>query len=77
VEEGERRLTPVQLELPLAPLEPEEGDGGGGSIFASPWFWVIVGVVVVGSAIGIGIAAASGGQDPFAGNIPPGSWSVR
>jgi len=79
VEEGERRLTPVQLELPLAPLEAEEGgsDGGGGSIFASPWFWVIVGVVVVGTAIGIGVAVASGGQDPFAGNIPPGSWSVR
>jgi len=78
VEEGERRLTPVQLELPLAPLEAEGGgsDGGGG-IFASPWFWVIVGVVVVGTAIGIGVAVASGGQDPFAGNIPPGSWSVR
>ncbi len=83
VEEGERRLTPVQLQLPLAPLEPEEGgsEGGGGSssssIFASPWFWVIVGVVVVGTAIGIGVAVSSGGQDPFAGNIPPGSWSVR
>jgi len=83
VEEGERRLTPVQLQLPLAPLEPEQGgsEGGGGSssssIFASPWFWVIVGVVVVGTAIGIGVAVSSGGQDPFAGNIPPGSWSVR
>ena len=81
VEEGERRIPPVLLQLPLAPLEPEDEDAavdsGGSSLFASPWFWVIVGVVVVGAAIGIGVAVASGGQDPFAGNIPPGSWSVR
>ena len=77
VEEGERRAEPVRLQLPLAPIEDEDGGGGGDAIYLSPWFWVVVGVVVVGAAIGIGLAVASGGQDPFAGNIPPGSWSVR
>lgn len=82
VDEGERRLEPVRILLPVAPIEPLEGEpgagnGGGGSILVSPWFWVIVGVVVVGAGVGIGVALASSGEDPFSGNIPPGAWSVR
>jgi hypothetical protein len=84
VDEGERRVEPVRMQLPLAPVEPTEvgaGDGtvagGGSSIFASPWFWVVVGVVVVGAGVGVGLALTSGGQDPFSGNIPPGAWSIQ
>ncbi len=82
VEEGERRTSPVRLQLPLAPLEQlppggEEAGGGGSSIFASPWLWIIVGVVVIGAGVGVAVALSSAGQDPFSGNIPPGAWSVR
>lgn len=79
VEEGERRAEPVHVLLPPPPVELDGDDtvSSGPSIFTSPWFWVVVGVVVVGASIGIGVAVASGGQDPFTGNIPPGTWSIR
>jgi hypothetical protein len=50
-----------------------EDDDGGGSIFASPWFWVITGLVVAGGVTaGIVIATTSGGErDPVTGNLPP------
>jgi hypothetical protein len=80
VTEGQRRVEPIRLRV-APPAEDEERDGGdgesGGSVFSSPWFWVITGVVVVGAGVGIGVAAASNGLDPFRGNIPPGAWEVR
>ena len=30
------------------------------------WFWTIIGVVVVGAAVGIGVGASGGTQGPLA-----------
>jgi hypothetical protein len=38
------------------------------SVFASPWFWTAVGVVVVGTAIGVTIAAVPVRLDPYGGS---------
>ena len=43
--------SPSSNALAEAPLEKQEEDGG--SIFASPWFWIIGAVVVAGSVIAI------------------------
>jgi hypothetical protein len=63
--------------------DPILGAGGGGrrggddagessSIFASPWFWIITGVVVAAAiAIPIVIVATSSERDPVMGNLPP------
>ncbi len=49
----------------------------GGSIFASPWFWVITGAVVVAAVIVAVVVATSGStQDPFQGTLMPGSITV-
>jgi hypothetical protein len=47
--------TPVRV----AVREPEND-----SIFASPWFWIPVGVVVVGGVVAAAVIASSGGDDP-------------
>jgi tetratricopeptide (TPR) repeat protein len=45
--------------------EPEESSG---SIFSSPVFWIVAGVVVVGAAVAAGVAIGSSGErDPYAG----------
>ncbi|RLB51648.1 MAG: hypothetical protein DRJ42_16410 [Deltaproteobacteria bacterium] len=43
----------------------------GGSVFETWWFWTIVGVVVVGTAIGIGVAASGGVEGPVNGDTMP------
>jgi hypothetical protein len=49
-------------DAPLRVTVPAEQDG---SLFASPWFWIPVGVVVVGGAIATAvIVASSGSEDP-------------
>jgi len=75
VVEGERRSTPITLALP--PGEDAPSDATGPAWLRSPWFWAAVGVVVVGTAVGIGVGIATSGDDPYVGNIPPGAWSVR
>jgi hypothetical protein len=50
-------------------------DRGGDGVLASPVFWAIVGVVVVGGVTTGVLAATSGGVDPFSGNL--GSVTVR
>ncbi len=47
--------TPVRI----AVREPQSD-----SIFASPWFWIPVGVVVVGGVIATAVIASSGGSGP-------------
>lgn len=45
------------------------------SLWASPILWVIVGVIVVGAAVGIGVGVAVSGQGPsvYSGNTTPGA----
>ena len=48
-----------------------------GSIFASPWFWVITGAVVVAAVIVAVVVTTSGStEDPFQGTLMPGSITV-
>jgi hypothetical protein len=37
------------------------------SIAASPWFWTAIGVVVVGTAVGLGVALSTTRLDPYGG----------
>lgn len=62
---------------PLAPLHlpvtGPAGGGGGGSIAEEWWLWTIIGVVVVGAAVGIGVGVGvSGEAQAPAGTLPPG-----
>jgi hypothetical protein len=52
-------LTPTSIES-----EPKEES----RILASPWLWVVVGVVVVGAAVGITVGVTQrGAEEPFGG----------
>lgn len=42
-------------------------------VLASPWFWVGVGVVAVAVVVVVVVATSSGGEDPYQGNLNPGS----
>lgn len=45
-------------------------DAEGSSVFASPWFWVVVGVVVIGAGTATAVALTTGDpgvQQPIAG----------
>ncbi|MEW5741829.1 MAG: PEGA domain-containing protein [Myxococcota bacterium] len=44
---------------PLAPVAATVEQGGGDPVYKKWWFWTAVGVVVVGSATAVGVAAAS------------------
>jgi hypothetical protein len=46
---------------PQAVTSSEPSTQSSSSLLASPWLWAAVGVVVVGAAVGIGLAASSGG----------------
>lgn len=59
---------------PLAPLTLEVRDGAGGQtrpLRRRWWLWAAVGVVAVGLAAGIGVAAARADTAP-SGTLPPG-----
>jgi len=56
--------TPVRIGV----REPQDD-----SIFASPWFWIPVGVVVVGGVIATAIIATSGDDDPTRRDPEPGT----
>lgn len=43
-------------------------DSGGGSVLDSPWFWTILGVVVIGGGVTIGVLAAN-----EANSVPSGT----
>jgi hypothetical protein len=53
---------PTNTEPPLTVSNTPEDEGDGDSVFASPWFWVVTGVVVVGAGVAIGAAAGSSGD---------------
>jgi hypothetical protein len=72
--------TPKTATVEIAPA-PVGGVGGGApvqeshSIFASPWFWTVAGVVVAGAGTGIYLAAhksSSGGEAPPGQTGPTG-----
>jgi len=47
-------------------------DDDSGSIFSSPWFWIIAGVLVAGGVTAAIVIASSGSErDPVMGNLPP------
>lgn len=61
----ERHIELTSPEVSRAPpVEREEP-----SILESPWLWAAIGVVVVGAAIGIGVAAGSGEREPYGGTL--------
>jgi hypothetical protein len=62
---GEEQTVTVQLPKNVEVLAPvsqptaAKADDGD-SVFASPWLWAAVGVVVAGAAVGVGFAVAGG-----------------
>jgi len=64
----------LPLHLPVRGEPAGHGDAGG-SILEEWWFWTIVGVVVVGAAVGIGVGVVVGSSGPTQadpGTLPPG-----
>jgi len=67
------RLTPgpAQSRAPNEHASPREADDGGGSLLSSPWFWIALGAVAAGTAVGVGIALSDGTtreQRPYGGD---------
>jgi hypothetical protein len=57
----------TQAPKPMAPLAPqpaEADDEGGDSITRQWWFWTALGVVVVGAAVGVGLATSQTDSAP-------------
>ena len=67
----EAGILPRNGEAP--PAAPARDEGGG--LLASPVFWVVVGVVVLGGATAGVLVATRGSEAPFSGNL--GSIPVR
>ena len=61
--DGKPVKLPPEAIVAAEPAESEESD----SILSSPVLWIVAGVVVVGGAVAIGLAASSG-EDPYGGN---------
>lgn len=64
---------PLSLRIPaeapgLASLR-DPGPARGTDVAAEPWFWTVIGVVVVGAAVGIGVGVYVGTQGPEAGTL--------
>jgi hypothetical protein len=63
---------------PLLPLHlpvrgESSGGSGGGSVLEEWWLWTIIGVVVVGAAVGVGLGVGlSGTTEAPMGTLPPG-----
>lgn len=51
----------------------EDTTSRGGGVLTQWWFWTAVGVVVVGTTVGVVVATQSGARDPFAGDAPMGA----
>lgn len=73
---GEHRVVTLAVPTPEAASEPAPMAAAEPSLTEQWWFWAAIGggVVVVGVAIGVGIAVASGGgvQAPVSGDFEPG-----
>jgi hypothetical protein len=65
---------PEQAAITPQAVTSAEPRAQSSSVLASPWLWAAVGVVVVGAAVGIGVAASSGGTHTAA--IDTGSSRV-
>lgn len=63
---------PVSPFVEVKPLAPPPVEGRSRSVFASPWFWTIAGVLVAGgAAVALGVAAGSErGADNGTGFVP-------
>jgi hypothetical protein len=54
---------------PAGPVDPIPEDDG--TVFESPWFWIVAGVIVAGAAVG-GWFLFRPVEDPYVGNTSPG-----
>jgi len=64
-------LTTTPQIVPSGPSETVTPPVGGGSVFESPWFWIISGIVVAGGvALALGLTfGLQGGPQPYTGNL--------
>lgn len=65
---------PLSLRIPADVRAPDLALGtpppaSGGDVSSEPWFWVLIGTVVVGAGVGIGVGVALGGQGPEQGTL--------
>ncbi len=72
---------PLVVEVPAAPQAPvliAAGDASapaqpvetsGGDVTSEPWFWVVLGVVVVGAGVGVGVGVVVAGEGPENGSL--------
>lgn len=70
-------VVPIAEPDPIAAPPPEPVDDGSTSLASRWWFWAIVGVVVVGGAVGLGVALGSDDERPTQGDYTPEPVRIR
>lgn len=63
-------LAPRSLEV--MSMGPSRRADEGAGVASEPWFWVVLGAVAVGAAVGIGVAVALSETSIPTGSLPPG-----
>ncbi len=63
-------LAPRRLEV--AAPDRRDATQGGGDLAAEPWFWLLIGAVVIGAGVGIGVGVALSDPGIPTGTLPPG-----
>ncbi len=63
-------LAPRRLEV-TAP-DRRGRDRGGGDVTSEPWFWIVIGAVVIGAGVGIGVGVAVSDPGIPTGTLTPG-----
>lgn len=80
VELGEAERRELRLEAPPRPpgtTRPGGETPGESSILSSPWLWVGVGAAVVAAVVLVIVLSSGGTEDPYSGNVPPGTWVIE
>jgi hypothetical protein len=64
---------PLALRIPAEAARVVEGPVAApppsGDVTSEPWFWVLIGTVVVGAGVGVGVGVGLGQQGPEAGTL--------
>lgn len=65
------------LALDQSAAVESDDEGGGGGVLASPIFWIVVGVVIVGAVTATMLVLTRQTPSPYSGNLPSGLVTVE
>ncbi len=67
--EAEPLALRIPAEAPRIVEAPVAAPPPSGDVTSEPWFWVLIGTVVVGAGVGVGVGVGLGQQGPEAGTL--------